>query len=484
MPPRMKTSLLLGLLAPDPHVLHFDTQIGFGAAREHRRPRRWARPATGQPRTPPRSRKRSTPPRRQRTGGEVFVPAGKYLIGSIVMQSNTTLRLDKDATIQGSGDKADYPLMTIRWEGKWRDGHRALIYAKNAKHIAIVGGGTIVGPFELANLRHPRGPCLIEPIDCEDVRLEISCPLPPDVDDPPDLLRERDREEPHDPQRGRQRRRHRRRFLEQREDRPLRHRRRRRRDRLKSGRGTEGVRIGKPTETSRSPTASWAAASRPGDRHGNVRRDPQHQGAALHVHARLQRHLHQKPHRPRRHDRNIDAADLDGDGPRVFLNFDLVGRGIQDEQPVPAWTASRRRATCASRTSIDLPDFPGRDADAADKPVENLSVRNVSGTCRRAIRLANMRGVDLKEIQLTGFTGPMIQISNVTGSGLENAVTTAPSTRAAPAASYPAVAARARRRIATAYPANTIVAIHITGDVAAAITRHVGRSTTCHPSGR
>jgi len=105
-------------------------------------------------------------------GGEVFVPSGKYVIGSIVMSSNTTLRLDKDATLQASPDVADYPLMTIRWEGKWRDGRRALIYAKSAKHIAIVGGGTIVGPFELANLRHPRGPCLIEPIDCEDVRLE------------------------------------------------------------------------------------------------------------------------------------------------------------------------------------------------------------------------------------------------------------------------------------------------------------------------
>src|SRR3954464_3930835 len=59
----------------------------------------------------------------ERNGGEVLVPAGNYLIGSVVLGSNTTLRLDKDATLTGSPDVADYPVMTIRWEGVWRDGH-------------------------------------------------------------------------------------------------------------------------------------------------------------------------------------------------------------------------------------------------------------------------------------------------------------------------------------------------------------------------
>ncbi|HEX3356081.1 MAG TPA: glycosyl hydrolase family 28-related protein, partial [Tepidisphaeraceae bacterium] len=108
----------------------------------------------------------------QTGGGVVEVPAGNYLIGSIVMSSNTTLKLDKGATLIGSPNPDDYPLMQVRWEGRWRDGHRALIHAKDAQHIALVGEGTINGDMKVGNLRNPRGPCIFEPISCKDVRIE------------------------------------------------------------------------------------------------------------------------------------------------------------------------------------------------------------------------------------------------------------------------------------------------------------------------
>jgi polygalacturonase len=47
-------------------------------------------------------------------GGEVAVPAGKYLIGSIQMGDRTILRLEKDSVLMGSPDLADYPIMDIR----------------------------------------------------------------------------------------------------------------------------------------------------------------------------------------------------------------------------------------------------------------------------------------------------------------------------------------------------------------------------------
>src|SRR6185437_11561371 len=56
-------------------------------------------------------------------GGEVMVPAGEYLIGSIALKSNTTLRLDNDARIIGSPDLDDYPIVKGRWEGRWVDAH-------------------------------------------------------------------------------------------------------------------------------------------------------------------------------------------------------------------------------------------------------------------------------------------------------------------------------------------------------------------------
>ncbi|MGA2233813.1 MAG: glycosyl hydrolase family 28 protein, partial [Tepidisphaeraceae bacterium] len=105
-------------------------------------------------------------------GGDVLVPAGNYLIGSIQIGNATTLRLDKDATLTGSPDMADYPLMDVRWEGRWEQGHRALIYAGNVDHIGIAGAGHITGNATLARRAAVRGPVLIEPISCNDVHLD------------------------------------------------------------------------------------------------------------------------------------------------------------------------------------------------------------------------------------------------------------------------------------------------------------------------
>src|SRR5712691_2098819 len=48
-------------------------------------------------------------------GGDVLVPAGEYLIGSIELKSNTTLRLAKNAHLIGSPDLEDYLVVKVRW---------------------------------------------------------------------------------------------------------------------------------------------------------------------------------------------------------------------------------------------------------------------------------------------------------------------------------------------------------------------------------
>jgi hypothetical protein len=78
-------------------------------------------------------------------GGEVLVPAGKYFIGSIQIGNRTILRLEKDSILAGTPDIADYPLVDVRWEGRWQPGHRGLIYATAADHIGIIGPGRIEG---------------------------------------------------------------------------------------------------------------------------------------------------------------------------------------------------------------------------------------------------------------------------------------------------------------------------------------------------
>src|SRR5450756_879590 len=50
-------------------------------------------------------------------GGTVLVPDGVYLTGSILLRANTTLQLQGRASLLGSPDIADYPLVNVRWEG-------------------------------------------------------------------------------------------------------------------------------------------------------------------------------------------------------------------------------------------------------------------------------------------------------------------------------------------------------------------------------
>ena len=109
-------------------------------------------------------------------GGEVLFPAGNYFTGAIALRSNVILQLDKDAIITGSPDFADYPVMQVRWEGKWIQGHTALIYAVGAINTGIVGPGKINGSHALGgrpNAQNPlRHPALIEPIGCNNIRFE------------------------------------------------------------------------------------------------------------------------------------------------------------------------------------------------------------------------------------------------------------------------------------------------------------------------
>ena len=57
-----------------------------------------------------------------------------------------------------------------------------------------------------------------------------------------------------------------------------------------------------------------------------------------------------------------------------------------------------------------------------EKPVEGLSLTNITGTCQKGITLVNIKDAVLKDINITGFTGSLLSTNNVTGSGLEDAI--------------------------------------------------------------
>src|SRR5512146_3115668 len=80
-----------------------------------------------------------------RGGGTVYLPAGRYLSGSLFLRNDIALHLDAGAIILGSEDPEDYPVIQSRWEGRHQDTHAPLIGGDHLQNITLTGRGTIDG---------------------------------------------------------------------------------------------------------------------------------------------------------------------------------------------------------------------------------------------------------------------------------------------------------------------------------------------------
>jgi polygalacturonase len=81
-------------------------------------------------------------------GGIVLVPAGVFVIGTIEMKSNVTLRIAAQGKLLGSGDGKQYhaaEAIPLHGDTTLEDGNVGLIFAVNAENITIEGPGTIDG---------------------------------------------------------------------------------------------------------------------------------------------------------------------------------------------------------------------------------------------------------------------------------------------------------------------------------------------------
>lgn len=90
-------------------------------------------------------------------GGTVYVPAGRFLTGTIYLKSNVTLELAAGAVLLGSTELSDYPenpppepTDTVEFRRyrhlypqKFEYGRYSLIYSAGQENVAVVGRGTI-----------------------------------------------------------------------------------------------------------------------------------------------------------------------------------------------------------------------------------------------------------------------------------------------------------------------------------------------------
>ena len=79
-------------------------------------------------------------------GGKVLVPSGKWFTGAIHLESNVNLCFQEGAEIHFSDDPADYlPVVFTRWQGVEVMNYSPLIYAKDCENIAVTGPGKLFG---------------------------------------------------------------------------------------------------------------------------------------------------------------------------------------------------------------------------------------------------------------------------------------------------------------------------------------------------
>jgi hypothetical protein len=84
----------------------------------------------------------------QDQGGIVLVPAGVFVIGTVELKSNVTLRLAAQGKLLGSADGKQYhaaDAIPLSGDSTLEDGNVGLLFAVNAENIVIEGPGTIDG---------------------------------------------------------------------------------------------------------------------------------------------------------------------------------------------------------------------------------------------------------------------------------------------------------------------------------------------------
>ncbi len=360
-------------------------------------------------------------------GGEVRVPAGTYLTGSLELKSSTSLRLERDATLLGSPDLEDYPVIKARWEGHMVDAHRALISANFASHLAIIGLGKISGDPALGGRTMPRRPCVIEFTECTDIRLEDITvtqsrmwTIHPTFSDEIYLKNVTIRSTggnsdgvdidscAHVRIEGCD--------IESGDDCIA----------IKSGRGMEGLREARPSEDiiirdCALADTGFACIGIGSETSGGIRgvhiEDCRFRFAntyAIYVKSRPGRGAFIE---------DISGRNLDvRTAPGGFLRINLLDGGLPDTGPVPGLDGVPAVKNLRfANVKVNCGTLVDAVSVSPEKPVNGLVLENITGTVAKGIILAHMINVALSGLNVTGVEGEFLSTVDVTGTGLDQA---------------------------------------------------------------
>jgi len=363
-------------------------------------------------------------------GGEVVVPAGDYLAGALSLRSNVVLRVEEGATLNGSPDMADYPLAQVRWEGHWIKGYSSFINATDAENIGLAGPGRIIGtPTERGRVDRASGmrlPALIEFNNCKNVRVEdcytqnfgmwsihpVYCENITfknvtvksgadgiDVDSCKHTIIDGCTFETGDDSIS-----------------------------LKSGRGAEGNDIGRVCEDTLIINCTLIDQG-----FANIGIGSETSGGVRGVRIEKCKFIHARTHAIFIKSRvgrgafveDVSATDCDVSGMgQGFLQITNTNTGKSDEAASVIGEAGIPLFKNFRFTNMRVTDMPSLvDARLLTpaKPLDGLTLVNITGTCKKGMELAYMKNVHLAGIKVTGFDGPLLATAHVTGTGLAGA---------------------------------------------------------------
>jgi hypothetical protein len=119
---------------------------------------------------------------------------------------------------------------------------------------------------------------------------------------------------------------------------------------------------------------------------------------------------------------NVTCENLVVQNSPTFISINLLNKGIQASDPVPGDVEKWTRINNIRFNNVRVDDVAdlvlARDIPVA-RPVDGLSLSNITGSCTRAIALANMTNVTLAAINVSGFNGALVTRTNVFGTGLD-----------------------------------------------------------------
>lgn len=81
-------------------------------------------------------------------GGTVYIPAGTYVTGPILLVSHLTIYIESGAQLVFKDDFSVYPPVKTRWSGYECYGFSPLLYGNGLTNVSIVGAGRIDGQGE------------------------------------------------------------------------------------------------------------------------------------------------------------------------------------------------------------------------------------------------------------------------------------------------------------------------------------------------